>query len=36
MGLAIARKIVDEHKGSLAVENMPEHGARFKVWLPAD
>ncbi|MBI2932047.1 MAG: PAS domain-containing protein [Planctomycetes bacterium] len=36
MGLAIARKIVDEHGGTIIAENMPGRGAKFRVWLPAD
>ncbi len=37
MGLAIARKIVSEHGGSIVAENRPTgKGAIFRVWLPAD
>ncbi len=36
MGLAIARKIVHEHGGTIAVESPPGKGATFRVWLPAD
>jgi signal transduction histidine kinase len=36
MGLAIARKIVQEHGGTIVAENVQPFGARFNVWLPAD
>jgi signal transduction histidine kinase len=32
--LPIVRQIVEEHGGRLEVERMPEHGARFGLWLP--
>jgi signal transduction histidine kinase len=34
LGLAFAKKIVDEHGGALTVEGRPEGGARFAVALP--
>ena len=34
LGLAICRKIVEAHKGSIAVENLPEGGAEFSVSVP--
>ena len=35
MGLAICRRIAERHGGRIWVENLPEHGARFVLWLPA-
>jgi signal transduction histidine kinase len=35
LGLAIARWIVEEHGGSITVEDAPARGALFSVWLPA-
>ena len=35
LGLAIARAVVDAHRGSIAVETSPLGGARFLVRLPA-
>jgi len=34
MGLAICRKIVDRHGGSITAESAPNHGARFIILLP--
>jgi signal transduction histidine kinase len=34
LGLAVAQAIVEEHGGSIAVENQPTHGAVFTVYLP--
>lgn len=34
LGLATARKTVDEHGGALTAENRPQRGARFVLWLP--
>lgn len=36
MGLAIARKIVDEHAGSIRVDNRSGRGSIFRIWIPAD
>ncbi|MBN2353133.1 MAG: substrate-binding domain-containing protein [Spirochaetales bacterium] len=35
MGLAVCKKIVDRHKGSIRIESEPGKGARFSVTLPA-
>ena len=35
LGLAVVKKIVDEHHGSIAIENRPERGACVSVLLPA-
>jgi two-component system, NtrC family, sensor kinase len=34
LGLAVAKKIVDEHEGSIAVRSMPEEGTTFTIRLP--
>jgi len=36
VGLAIVRKVVDNHKGFIAAEGQPGVGANFKILLPAD
>jgi two-component system, NtrC family, nitrogen regulation sensor histidine kinase NtrY len=35
LGLAVVKKIVDEHHGSIAIENRLAHGACVSVLLPA-
>jgi two-component system, LuxR family, sensor kinase FixL len=35
MGLSIARRIVDAHRGRITAENNPSGGATFRVTLPA-
>lgn len=34
LGLYLVEEIVNEHRGCIAVENRPEGGARFSIWLP--
>ncbi len=34
MGLAICRRIVERHNGSIGVTSVPEEGTTFTVWLP--
>ena len=36
LGLAVTKKVVDEHKGSIDVESEPGQGTTFKVRLPID
>ncbi len=35
LGLAICRKIVEAHRGTIAAENLPTRGCEFRVVLPA-
>ncbi|MBA4167821.1 MAG: histidine kinase [Chitinophagaceae bacterium] len=35
VGLAIARKVADNHQGRIVAESEPGQGARFMVYLPA-
>jgi signal transduction histidine kinase len=34
LGLYMAKAIVDVHGGTLSVENLPEGGKKFRIWLP--
>ena len=34
LGLYLVEEIINEHCGCIAVENRPEGGARFSIWLP--
>jgi len=34
LGLAIVKKIIDEHRGTIAIENLPSGGARVSILLP--
>ena len=34
LGLYLVEEIINEHRGCIAVENRPEGGARFSIWLP--
>jgi signal transduction histidine kinase len=34
LGLYLVKEIINEHQGCLAVENRPNGGARFSIWLP--
>lgn len=36
LGLSITLDIIQQHHGRIEVENNPERGATFKVWLPVD
>jgi two-component system NtrC family sensor kinase len=35
LGLAITQRIVEEAGGHIAIEDAPDGGAMFRVWLPA-
>ncbi|HEX9171417.1 MAG TPA: PAS domain-containing sensor histidine kinase [Telluria sp.] len=35
LGLYMARSVVEIHGGSLDMRNLPEGGAQFRIWLPA-
>jgi len=35
VGLAVARKIIERHGGSITIEGAEPHGARFVILLPA-
>ena len=34
LGLYLVEEIISEHNGCIAVENRPEGGTRFSIWLP--
>lgn len=34
LGLAIARQVVERHRGTIVIEDAPQQGARFRVTLP--
>jgi signal transduction histidine kinase len=36
LGLALARRIIEEHEGSIVARNRPETGALFEILLPLD
>ena len=36
IGLALVRKIVEDHKGSIKVESKPQQGTTVYVWLPGE
>ncbi len=36
LGLAVARAVVEEHRGTIAIDDAPGGGARFRVGLPAE
>jgi signal transduction histidine kinase len=35
LGLAVVKRIVDEHEGELDLDSSPGQGANFTLWLPA-
>jgi signal transduction histidine kinase len=35
LGLSLARKIVEDHGGEIAVESAEQRGTTVRVWLPA-
>jgi signal transduction histidine kinase len=35
LGLAITRRIIQEHRGTLSVESQPGQGTTFQILLPA-
>ena len=35
LGLAVARRVVELHGGSIEARNRPDGGAEFRIWLPA-
>lgn len=36
LGLYLVEEIISEHRGCITVENRPEGGARFSIWLPLE
>jgi two-component system, sensor histidine kinase FlrB len=36
LGLAVCHRILEQHRGSISVENRPGHGATFRLRLPRD
>jgi signal transduction histidine kinase len=36
LGLYLVEEIINEHRGCILVENRPEGGARFSIWLPLE
>lgn len=36
LGLYLVEEIINEHRGCIGVENRPEGGTRFSVWLPLE
>ncbi|MYN01034.1 PAS domain S-box protein [Pseudoduganella sp. DS3] len=34
LGLYMAKNVIEVHGGSLSVENLPESGKKFRIWLP--
>ena len=36
LGLAVTKRIVDDHRGKITIESEPGHGATFRVFIPGD
>ena len=36
VGLAICRRVVDNHEGTITATSQPDHGATFIMYLPVD
>ena len=36
LGLSLAKKIIDEHGGTIEVESSEQGGAKFIVWIPIE
>jgi two-component system sensor histidine kinase AtoS len=36
LGLSIAHRIIDQHRGKIEVESAPGRGTLFTIWLPTD
>jgi len=36
LGLYLVEEIINEHRGCVAVDNRPDDGARFSIWLPLE
>jgi signal transduction histidine kinase len=34
LGLYMAKAVIEVHGGTLTVENLPESGKKFRIWLP--
>ena len=36
LGLSVARRIIEEHKGTINIEKIPKKGTRFVIALPLE